>query len=88
MLLWKCGMCDCKKLKFITEQETRELSSSLGIRTHLSQIPLLGPLLFQKYRMNETINTILLAGDKVIQAMHLRQPWFAYSACRPYTKNK
>ena len=44
MLLSKCSKCNSKKLKFIKEQEVRGLLSSLGIRTHLSQIPLLGPL--------------------------------------------
>ena len=46
MLLSKCSFCNSKKLKFLKEQEARGLLSSLGIRTSLSQIPLLGPLLF------------------------------------------
>ena len=29
-----------------------------------------------------------LAGDKFMPEMHLRQPRFSYSACRPFTKNK
>ena len=37
---------DSKKLKFIKKQEASELLTSLGIRTPLSQIPLVGPLLF------------------------------------------
>ena len=39
-------MGDCKKSKFIKEQEAGGLLSSLGIKTHLNKIPLLGPLLF------------------------------------------
>ena len=39
-------MCKNKKCKVLKEQESRGLLSSLGIRTPLSQIPLLGPLLF------------------------------------------
>ena len=35
-----------KKSRFIKNQEASGLLSSLGIRTPLSQIPLLGPLLF------------------------------------------
>ena len=35
-----------KKLRFIKGKEASELLDSLGIRTSLSQIPLLGPLLF------------------------------------------
>ena len=38
--------------------------------------------------MNETINKFLLAGDKLMPEMHLRQPGFTYSACGPFTKNK
>ena len=38
--------------------------------------------------MNEIINKILLAGDKFMLEMHLRQPGFTYSACGPFTKNK
>ena len=30
----------------------------------------------------------LLAGDKFMPEIHLRQPEFTYSACRPSTKNK
>ena len=38
--------------------------------------------------MNEIVNTLLLAGDKFMPEMHLRQPGFTYSACGPFTKNK
>ena len=38
--------------------------------------------------MNEIVNNFLLAGDKSIPEMHLRQPGFTYSACGPFTKNK
>ena len=38
--------------------------------------------------MNEIVNKFLLAGDKFMLEMHLRQPGFAYSACGPFTKNK
>ena len=38
--------------------------------------------------MNKIINKFLLAGDKFIPEMHLRQPGFTYSACGPFTKNK
>ena len=36
--------------------------------------------------MNETANKLLLAGDKFMPAMHLRQPWFTYSAFGPFIK--
>ena len=44
--------------------------------------------------MNETVNKFLLAGDKFMPEMHLKQPAaldepeFTYSACGPFTKNK
>ena len=38
--------------------------------------------------MNETVKKILLAGDKFMPEMHLKQPGFTYSACGPFTKNK
>ena len=38
--------------------------------------------------MNEVINKFLLADDKVMAEMHLKQPRFIYSACRPFTKIK
>ena len=40
------------------------------------------------YKMNEIVNKFLLAGDKFMPEMHLRQPGFTYSACGPFTKNK
>ena len=38
--------------------------------------------------MNEVVNKFLLAGDKFMPEMHLKQPGFTYSACGPFTKNK
>ena len=38
--------------------------------------------------MNNIINKFLLAGDKFMPEMHLRQPQFTYSACGSFTKHK
>ena len=38
--------------------------------------------------MNEIVNKFLLAGDKFMPEIHLRQLEFAYTACVPFTKNK
>ena len=38
--------------------------------------------------MNNIINKFLLAGDKFMPKMHLRQPQFVYSACGPFTRHK
>ena len=40
------------------------------------------------YKMNEIVNKFLLAGDKFMPEMHLKQPEFTYSASGPFTKNK
>ena len=37
--------------------------------------------------MNEIIDKFLLAGYEFMPEMHLNQPGFTYSACRPFTKN-
>ena len=69
--------------------QTKELLSNFtGIK-----VPILGDLpviniLFQKYKVNATVNNLLLAGNKFMSEMHLKQLGFAYSACGPLTKNK
>ena len=46
MLLSNCVVCNSKNAKFLKQQEASGLLSSLGIKTPLSKIPLVGPLLF------------------------------------------
>ena len=38
--------------------------------------------------MNEIVNKFLLAGDKCMSEMHVRQPGLTCRACGPFTKNK
>ena len=38
--------------------------------------------------MNEKVIKFLLAGDKFMPEMHLKQPGFTYSASGAFTKNK
>ena len=38
--------------------------------------------------MNEIVNKFLLADDKFMPEMHLKQPGFTNSVCGPFTKNK
>ena len=45
MILSKCATCGSKKSKFIKKQEAEGILSSLGIKTQLSKIPLLGDVL-------------------------------------------
>ena len=84
----KCAMCDSKKSGFMKKQEESRLLSNVGIITSLNEIPLLGDILFWRYKMNEIVNKFLLAGDKFMPEMHLRQLGFTYRACGPFIKNK
>ena len=38
--------------------------------------------------MNGIVNKFLLAGNKFMPEMYLKQPGFTYSACGLFTKNK
>ena len=38
--------------------------------------------------MNQIVKKLLLAGDKFMPEMYLRQPGFTCSACGPFTRNK
>ena len=38
--------------------------------------------------MNEIVNKFLLAGDKFMPEMHLKQSEFTYSACGLFIRNK
>ena len=62
-----------KNQNLLKIQEAKGLLSNLGIRTLL-----LGDILYK----------FLLAGDKFMPEMHLRQPGFTYSACGPFIKNE
>ena len=46
MVLSKCAICDCKKSKFIKNQEAKRLLNNLGVRTPLIKLPILGDILF------------------------------------------
>ena len=38
--------------------------------------------------MNELVNKFLLAGDKCMPEMHLKEPGFTYSVCEPFKKEQ
>ena len=42
----------------------------------------------ENYKMNDIINKFLLAGNKFIPEIHLKQPGITYSFCGSFTKNK
>ena len=92
MILRKCAICGSKKPRFFKDQEAKGLLSNLGVRTPLSKVPILDDILLwmraKLYKMNEIVNKSLLAGDKCMPEIHLKQPGFTYSAYGPFTKNK
>ena len=47
MLLSKCAVCDSEESKFIKVQEASGLFNSLGRKTPLSKIPLVGSLFLE-----------------------------------------
>ena len=40
----KCAVCGLKKSRFVKEEEAKGLLSSLGLKTPLNKIPLLGDI--------------------------------------------
>ena len=44
--------------------------------------------MLKSIKINEIVIKFLLAGDKVMPEMHLKQSGFTYTACEPFTKNK
>ena len=66
-------VCNSKKSRFIKEQEASGLLSGPN-----------SPL----RKTNEIIKNFLLAGEKFMPKMHLREPRFTYSACGHFAKNK
>ena len=46
MILSKSATCGSKKLRFIKNQETKGLLSSLGLKTPSSKVPILCDILF------------------------------------------
>ena len=64
--------------------------SNLGLKTPLNKIGwylvLNAVPLNAIMTMNETVNKCLLAWDKCMPEMYLKQSGFTYSACEPFTK--
>ena len=73
----------------IKKQEVRGLLSKLtAIKVPILSVLAIANILFYKYKTNAIVNKILLAGDKFMPKMHLKQPEFTYRTCGPFTKNK
>ena len=94
MISSKCGICDSKKSRFVKKQELSGILTNSGLKTRLSKVPIirwcfaLNGSCIEDYKMNEIIIKFLLARDKIMPKIHLKQPEFNYSACWPFTKNK
>ena len=80
MVLSKCAICGSKKPRFIKNWEEKGLLNNLGTKAPLSEVPILGDILFwmqfhwmcmlnctYTYKMNEIVNKFLLAGDNLCQ---------------------
>ena len=80
MLLTKCVVCNSKKSILMKEQKAKEIWSILRRRTPLNKMPLVKYCFSNchKYKMNKIVNKFLLARDKFLTEMHLKQPWFTY----------
>ena len=89
IILSKCPKSGSKKSTFIKNQEAKWLLRYLGFRTPLSKVPISGNILVLiRWKAMYKMNKFLLAGDKFLPEIHLKQPVFTYSACGSFTKNK
>ena len=88
MIFSKCSVCNSNKSTFIKEQEAGGILSSIGIKLSMSQNSFVRSYFILKCKTNEIINKFLLAGDKFMSEVHLKQTGFTYGACDPFTKNK
>ena len=41
-----------------------------------------------RFKQNEIVNMFLLPTDKFTPEVHVKQPGFTYSTCKPFTKKK
>ena len=80
----KCSICNNKKSKFFLKGS--DLFDSLGLNTPQNRMKALVPSAL--INLNNIINKFLLAGDRFMPEMHLRQSQFVYSACDPFTRHK
>ena len=86
MVLSKRTICSSKKSRFFKNEEEKGLLSSLGFRISLSKVSLLGDILSGmqfpwvqlgwEYKISELVNKFLLAGDRFMTEMHLKQLGF------------
>ena len=83
----KCVACGIKKSRFVKEQAAKGLLSNLGIKTLWVKFHC-WIFCFKFIKMNEIVNTFLLAGDKFMPEMHLKQPGLTDCAVAHFLKTK
>ena len=76
-----------KNQNLLNSKKQKDYLSSLGLRTPLNK-SIRRYFVLIKYKMNKLINKFLLAGDRFMPEIHLRQPQFTYSACGPFTRHE
>ena len=81
-------VCDSEKPKFIKQQETSGLLSSLWIKVPLSNASAGINKLIQNIKVNEIVNKFLLARGKLILEIHLRQPELTLKIRKAYKNVK
>ena len=88
IMLSRCSICNNKKYEFVSQGSG--IFNSLVYNTNRDRIKdaLLKVLDNKIINIKNVINKFLLAGDKFMPEMHLRQPQFVYSACGPFTRHK
>ena len=81
MMLSKCAICGAIP-------EASGILSSVGIRTLYILISCFQCNSSENYKMNIITEKFLLAGDRFMPEMHLKQPGFTYTACGPKIKKE
>ena len=93
-----CYLC-LQKSRFIKNQEASALLSNSGVSAPLSNTSLIDDVLFEDTCFVLTTSKkislkwmkrvqFLLAGDKFVLKLLLRQPGFTCSACRSFTQHR
>ena len=80
--------CTIAKWRFMKEQDSRGLLSQLGVRTPWSRYHEWVKFCYGSIKNKCSFNKFLLAWDKFMPEIHLRQPGFTGSAYGAFTKNK
>ena len=62
-------------MRFIKNQEANGSFSNAGLKIHLIKIPLIGVILMWIYKMYKILEKILVARDRSMPEIYLRQPF-------------